>query len=242
MIYRYFIGVCAAAAVLTTGCRDDVPALRAPAQVKLDSVTRQGSFTVDANMAWTATFDDPAQDWCSVDPATGGGFKSTKVTVTAKENPDTVRRTTLTITAGGASAKVTIIQGLGFVAYFSKPPKGTFTVNEVDAGTYFPAFNNIKLETPVPADTDRHILLSVSSPDGQKGVLYDYASPPQVTIRARETSATFAVQGIYAGFGTRDTTTVNVSIVGGSFPPVSFNQTYTLTMVKGAALPPVTPP
>jgi len=231
---------------LAAGCGHDTPALRAPAEVKLDSGRLQRTFVVEANMAWTASFDDPSQDWCSVTPLAGDGFKSTLMTVTATENPDTVRSTIFSIMLEGTPPmKVKITQGLSAVVYFSnasdaKQPKGTFTVNEVAEGAALPTFNNINLETPYPAVSDRQILLDVSSPDGEKGVLYDYDAAEAV-IKAGETSTTFPVKGIYVGFPS-DTATLVVSITGGSFVPVRFNQTYTLTIVRGKSLTPAPTP
>ena len=225
----------AASLLFAVGCSGDIPALRLSMnRITVDPSTLKATFNVDTNTDWRLSFDDPAaSEWRSATPLSGKGFKVTTVTVTAQQNPDTVRTTTLTVTAGRVSAQVKVEQGLGFVAYFANPVSGRFTVNETAGTGMKPDAFNITLTTPYPVNNLRKVTLGVSSPDGTKGVLYDYASP-EVLFAAMDTTATFTVQGLYEGFGDLPEATLNVKITdSGDFVPVRFNQTYTLTMERG---------
>ena len=226
----------AASVLFVAGCSGDIPALRTSmAEVTVDQFTLQTTFNVDANKNWTLSFDDSAaEEWCSASPMSGSGFKVTTVTVTAQENSDTVRKATLTVTAGGVATKVAVTQGLGLVAYF-EATSGKFTVNGVSGTSPAPTFD-ITLTTPYPVSYDRTVTLSVSCPDAARGALYDYASP-QVVIAADQTTATFTIQGYYDGFDTLNEATLSVEIIGGDFTPVRFNQVYTLTIAKGTPPP-----
>ncbi len=92
-----------------------------PASLHMASIGGSATTQVSANVAWTASSDQP---WVTINPASGTG--NATITLTAADTTIASRSATVTLQSGSISEKVVVLQTSLATYYFKNRSKGTY--------------------------------------------------------------------------------------------------------------------